>query len=181
MIKLRVRKCIMPVSALLAFGLASCGVSTADQCNNFSEVVQQGEEFQAEFEAEMQAFGDSFAGTGELEGLRTMATTYRDAVTKVVTKIEVMSDDLAALELPDESLDGYRNRYTEITTQFGQELTKTSEAMGLIESVETEEALLPAVTEFQEKAIDAFTNLETLSAEGDELTTEINEYCIEAG
>jgi hypothetical protein len=180
MLKTRARRYVLAAGALLTLGLSSCGVSTVTQCNNFSEVVKQGEEFQAEFEAEMESFGENFQGANELEGLKTMATGYREAVGRVVTKIDAMGTDLEALELPDEELAAFRDRYTEVTGQFSQELQNTSEAMGLIENVESEDALIPAVTQFQEQAVGAFQNLETLSTQGDELTTEINTYCTEA-
>lgn len=180
MLKTRAHRYMLSAGALLTLGLSSCGVSTVTQCNNFSEVVKQGEEFQAEFEAEMQSFGENFAGTNELEGLKNMASGYRDAVGKVVVKIDAMSTDLEALELPDEDLAAFRDRYTEVTTQFSTELQNTSEAMGLIQNVESEEELISAVTEFQTKAVDSFQNLETLSTQGDDLTTEINQYCTEA-
>lgn len=180
MLKTRAHRYILSVGALLTLGLSSCGVSTVTQCNNFSEVVKQGEEFQAEFQAEMESFGENFAGANELEGLKNMATGYRDAVSKVVVKIDAMGTDLTALELPDEDLAAFRDRYTDVTSQFSKELQNTSEAMGLIQNVESEEDLIPAVTEFQNKAVDSFKNLETLSTQGDELTAEINQYCTEA-
>lgn len=180
MLKTRAHRYILAAGTLLTLGLSSCGASTVTQCNNFSEVVKQGEEFQAEFEAEMESFGQNFAGSEELEGLKNMATGYRDAVGRVVVKIDAMGTDLEALKLPDETLAAFRDRYTDVTTQFSQELQNTSEAMGLIQNVESEEALIPAVTEFQNQAVGSFTNLEQLSTQGDELTTEINQYCTEA-
>ena len=98
----------------------------------------------------------------------------------VVEKINGMTTDLDAVELADESLMGFRDQYAEVTAKLAQELGNTSEAMAILQSVETEEDLLPAATEFQEKAFEAFSNIETLSTEEDEITTGINDYCTAA-
>ncbi|OKH19593.1 hypothetical protein [[Limnothrix rosea] IAM M-220] len=182
MLKLRPRHAALSMGAVLTLGLSSCGVSTVQQCNDLSEVMNQGEEFQAEFEAEMEEFGNQFANSADIESIKTMAGSYMDVVGRVVTKIEGMSTDLKAVNLPDETLAGYRDQYAEVTTQFGQELAKTSEAMASLKNVETEDDLIPAATEFQSKAVDAFTKLDALSTQGDEVTAQIQGYCeAEAG
>ena len=182
MLKLRGRHAILSMGAVLTLGLSSCGVSTVQQCNDLAEVLNQSEEFESEFEAEMEAFGSQFANSGDIESIKTMAGSYMDVVGRVVTKINEMTTSLEAVNLPDETLAGYRDQYAEVTSQFAQELATTSEAMSSLKDVETEADLLPAATAFQEKAVGAFTNLESLSTQGDELTTQINDYCeAEAG
>ncbi|AFY38439.1 hypothetical protein Lepto7376_2144 [[Leptolyngbya] sp. PCC 7376] len=182
MLKLRGRHAILSMGAVLTLGLSSCGVSTVQQCNDLAEVMNQSEEFESEFEAEMEAFGSQFANSADIESIKTMAGSYMDVVGRVVVKIEEMTTNLQAVNLPDETLAGYRDQYAEVTTKFGQELAKTSEAMASLKDVETEADLIPAATAFQEKAVDAFTNLDSLSTEGDQLTSQIKEFCeAEAG
>ena len=182
MLKLRAHRAVIAMG-MLTIGLSSCGVSTVQQCNSLAEVMNQGEEFKSEFETEMDAFGAQFEGTGnDIASINEMATSYVDVVGRVVTKIEEMATDLTALELPDETLAGYRDQYAEVTSNFGQELTKTSEAMATLQNVSNEEELMTAALEFQEKAVGAFTNLTTLSDEGDAITSQIQGYCeAEAG
>ena len=182
MLKLRAHRAAIAMG-MLTIGLSSCGVSTVQQCNNLAEVMNQGEEFKSEFESEMDAFGAQFQNSGgDIESINAMASSYVDVVGRVVTKIEEMATDLTALDLPDETLAGYRDQYAEVTSNFGKELTNTSEAMASLQNVSSEAELMTAAIEFQEKAVGAFTNLTTLSEEGDTLTTQIQDYCeAEAG
>ena len=177
MLKLRPRQSLFAMGALLALGLSSCGVSTVQQCNNFIEVINQGEEFQTEFEAEMEEFGSTFGSSTEIDGIKEMATSYIDVVGRVVEKINGMTSDLESLDLPDETLAGFRDRYAEVTAKLAQELANTSDAMAILQGVESEADLIPAAGEFQEKAFEAFTNIDTLSGDEDEITTGINDYC----
>lgn len=177
MFKLRAHRAAIAMG-MLTIGLSSCGVSTVQQCNSLAEVMNQGEEFKSEFEAEMDAFGAQFQGSGnDIDSINAMATSYIDVVGRVVEKIDEMAADLTALELPDETLAGYRDEYATVTTNFGQALTTTSEAMATLQGVSSETELMTAALEFQEKAVDAFDNLSTLSAEGDTITNNIQSYC----
>ena len=183
MFKLRAPRAVIAMGMLTTIGLSSCGVSTVQQCNNLAEVMNQGEEFKSEFEAEMDAFGAQFQNSeNDIASINAMATSYVDVVGRVVVKIEEMATDLTALELQDETLAGYRDQYATVTSNFAQELTKTSKAMSLLQNVSTDEELMTAALSFQEEAVDAFTNLTTLSEEGDDITGQIQGYCeAEAG
>jgi hypothetical protein len=161
----------------LSLSLTGCGISKVEQCNSFSEVINQGETFQTEFQTEMDEFGKKFGNTKDLAGMKEMANGYNDVVGRIVTKIDGMTGDLEALELPDETLSGQRDSYTKVTSGLSQALIKTTEAMSLFLDVKAEKDLMPVMVKFQEQATEAFKSIDSLSEQETKLTTEINAYC----
>jgi hypothetical protein len=109
--------------------------------------------------------------------MKEMANGYNEVVGRIVAKIDGMTGDLEALELPDETLSGQRESYTKVTSGLSQSLTKTTEAMSLFLDVKTEKDLMPVMVKFQEQATEAFKNIDSLAAQETKLTTEINAYC----
>lgn len=175
--KLHTHGLMMTMGTCLVLGLTGCEPSKVEQCNSFSEVVNQGEAFQSEFKTEMDEFGKKFGQKQGLDGMKEMATGYNEVVGRIVGKVDGMTTDLKALELPDETLAGQRDRYVEVTSGLSTALTKTTEAMSLFLDVKKEADLLPATTKFQEQAMEAFKGIDDLSAKETQLTTEINDYC----
>lgn len=167
---------LFSLAALLTLGLSGCGVPIVTQCNNFTAVINEAEKA---IDEDMSSFQEEFPDTGKLSDLKDFASKYIDAVGKITARLDTIGGDLQALELPDETLAGYRDRYVELLPKTSQAMTQTSDAMGLLLKAEKETDLLPIMGEFQEKAMGAFGDLDKLSAEGSTLTDEINGYCSE--
>ena len=160
-----------------ALTLVSCGPSTVAQCNAFADVINQAQVFKDEFETEIDSFTQQAQGAESLEDIQTAATQYIGAVDQVVGSIDGMVTNLNELDLADEQLIEYRDGYAEIISGSAQELTVAGEAMQLVADAESETDLSNVLSEFQGKANDAFTNLQTLSQDESALVNDINTYC----
>ena len=172
---MRFSRSFLPVLAALA--LTSCGPSTVAQCNAFADVINQAQEFKDEFETEIDSFTQQAQGAESLGDIQTAAGQYIEAVDKVVGSIDGMVTSLNELELTDTELSSYRDGYADIIAGSAQELRIAGEAMQLVAGAKSETDLSNVLTEFQGKANDAFTNLQTLSQDEATLVTDINTYC----
>jgi hypothetical protein len=168
---------LIPVSLVLVLGLASCSASKVAQCNGFAEVINEAQGFKDEFEAEIDSFTQQASGAQSLEDIQTAAGQYIGAVEKVVGNIDGMVTSLNGLELPDEQLASYRDEYASIIASSGEELQVASEAMQLVADAKSEADLGNVLEEFQGKANQAFTNLQSLSVDESTLVNNINTYC----
>ncbi len=173
---MRLSRSILPVG-LAALTLASCGSSTVAQCNEFADVINQAQVFKDEFETEINSFTQQAQGAESLDDIQTAATQYISAVDKVVGSIDGMVTSLNGLELADAQLSEYRDGYAEIISGSAQELNVAGEAMQLVANAESETDLSNVLEEFQGKANDAFTKLQTLSQDEATLVNDINTYC----
>ncbi|MEO0828631.1 MAG: hypothetical protein AAFY67_23855 [Cyanobacteria bacterium J06642_9] len=172
----------MRLSRSILFGVAaltltSCGPSTVAQCNAFADVINQAQVFKDEFEAEIDSFTQQAQGAESLTDIQTAASQYIGAVDKVVGNIDGMVTGLNGLELADEQLSQYRDGYADIITGSATELQVAGEAMQLVADAQSEADLSNVLEEFQSKANNAFTNLQTLSEDEATLVTDINGYC----
>ena len=173
---MRLSRSILPVG-LAALTLASCGPSKVAQCNAFADVINQAQVFKDEFETEIDSFTQQAQGAESLGDIQTAATQYISAVEKVVVSIDGMVTSLSDLELADEQLSQYRDGYAEIISGSATELNVAGEAMQLVANAESETDLSTVLEEFQGKANNAFTNLQTLSQNEATLVNDINTYC----
>ncbi|MEO0348896.1 MAG: hypothetical protein AAF282_02465 [Cyanobacteria bacterium P01_A01_bin.15] len=173
---MRLSRSILPVG-LAALTLVSCGPSTVAQCNAFADVINQAQVFKDEFETEIDSFTQQAQGADSLGDIQTAASQYIGAVDQVVGSIDGMVTSLNELDLADEQLIEYRDGYAEIISGSAQELTVAGEAMQLVADAESETDLSNVLSEFQGKANDAFTNLQTLSQDESALVNDINAYC----
>jgi hypothetical protein len=173
---MRFSRSILPVG-LVALALTGCGPSTVAQCNAFADVINQAQEFKDDFETEIDSFTQQAQGADSLGDIQTAAGQYIEAVDKVVGSIDGMVTSLNELELTDTELSNYRDGYADIIAGSAQELRIAGEAMQLVAGAKSETDLSNVLTEFQGKANDAFTNLQTLSQNEATLVTDINTYC----
>ena len=172
---MRLSRSILPV--LAALSLASCGPSTVAQCNSFADVINQAQEFKNEFETEIDSFTQQAQGAESLGDIQNAASQYIEAVDKVVGSIDGMVVSLNELDLSDEELSNYRSGYADIIAGSAQELKVAGEAMELVANAESETDLSNVLEEFQGKANNAFTKLQTLSQDEATLVSNINTYC----
>lgn len=162
---------------LIALLLSSCGPSKVAQCNEFADVINQAQGFKSEFESEIDSFTQQAQAAENLEDFQAAANQYIEAVDKVVDNIDGMVNSLEGLNLADEELADYRDRYGEIISSSSEELAVAGEAMQLVANAKSETDLGQVFEEFQSKADNAFTNLQTLSQQESALVGDINTYC----
>ncbi len=171
------QKFLIPVGIVITAALSGCGVSKVEQCNNLVAVINQGEEFKAEFEEQMTSFTDSTSDIAGIEALKTVANAYLTASDSMLINIQEMTTELNELELEDQTLDNYRNDYSGILSKFSQALVNTNEAMQLLSVVDSQQELVNIIGEFQTKSQSAFEDLNNLSTQENALTANINSYC----
>ena len=140
-------------------------------------MINEAQGFKDEFEAEINSFTQQASGAQNLEDIQTAAGQYIGAVENVVQNIDGMVSSLNELELPDEQLAAYRDSYSTIISGSGQELQVASEAMQLVADAQSTADLNNILKEFEGKAKDAFTKLQSLSEDEATLVTDINTYC----
>ncbi|MGF1514207.1 MAG: hypothetical protein ACFB5Z_11005 [Elainellaceae cyanobacterium] len=135
---------LIGIAAVLA-GLAGCSSGKLDQCNQLIEVANQ--------------------AVTEVEAV-TSDSAPRDTDTAAFVSIteaaQQAATQLESIDLTDEQLQGYRQRFIKLYVATG----------------DATEALVTAVEEQDPiGAEDAYTDLETATSQEQPLVEEINQYC----
>lgn len=142
-----------PVAIAVAIALVGCESKVA-QCNKLIEVVNQG-----------QTISQNIQGT--------------DAATmeKLSTDLQGLSEQIQAVELEDETLVGFRDRFVKIYQDLGGAAQKVGGALASLNDIKPNE-------EGVEKAKQLQTDVEEASKVGDQaakdedtLVKEVNNYC----
>lgn len=164
---------IIPISilGLLATGLlASCSPSRVAQCNEFVEVVNQEKALSDAFFESQQAFDASGQDETALVNLATAAETYGNEVGTII-------DEVAALDLQDETVIDFQNRYVESQTQLQEGILETANAM---EQIGTGEITTPEQFESLEQQMnDSGAKVTEAEQEIEAIRTEYTAYCVE--
>lgn len=164
-------------SVTIALLLASCGESTVSQCNRFAVVVNKAQGFMPEFERNIQTFSAEAAQVKSLSDIKGAANQYVAAVNDVVTDLEGLTVELESLELSDEGLITYRDRYIEMVQGFGEALDQASAAMEIVQDVQAEADLPGKIEESQQQTVQAVQRIQELSVQESSIISEVNSYC----
>lgn len=164
------------LSGFLLLALASCG-GRVSQCNQFADVINQSQSFKTEFESKIESSMTQASGAQNLKDLQAAAGEYTAAVNQVTGEIDGMVQSLEGLNISDEQLDEYRDRYTTTIRDSKEALTTASSAMQLVTEAKSEDEFRKIFDSFQTRANGAFSNLQSLSAQEAELIGQINTYC----
>lgn len=177
MLMRRPRPWVASATAAIALFIAGCGESKVAQCNRLAEVVNQTQTFMQDFEDEINDFTANAANVESLDDIKAAANQYITAVDRVVTSLDGLVVDLEGTELGDEELVGYRNRYIEVVQGFSSALSQASQAMGIVEEVETEDELPGKIEESQQETMQAVGSIQSLSVEESSIISDVNAYC----
>jgi predicted nucleic acid-binding Zn-ribbon protein len=154
----------------------SCG-GRVSQCNQFADVINQSQGFKAEFESKIEGSMTQASGARNLQDLQAAAGEYTAAVDQVTGDIGGMVESLEGLNISDEQLDEYRDRYTTTIRDSQAALTAASSAMQLVTKAKNEDEFRKIFDSFQTRANGAFSDLQALSAQEAELIGQVNAYC----
>ncbi|MEO0337265.1 MAG: hypothetical protein AAF202_12785 [Pseudomonadota bacterium] len=148
----------------------ACGPSKVAQCNQFVEVVNKEKALSDAFFESQEAFDASGQDESALVNLATAAKTYGDEVGAIV-------EEVAALDLQDETVIDFQNRYVDSQTQLQEGIIETANAMeqigtGQITTSEQFEALEQQMNESGTKVTEAEQEIEAIR-------TEYTAYCVE--
>ncbi len=167
----------IPISAAIALMVASCGESTVSQCNRLAEVVNKAQGFMPAFESDIQAFSTNAAQVKSLEDIKAAADQYVTAVDSVVTNLDSLVAELQGVELSDEQLVAYRDRYIEMVEGFSSALNQAGDAMNIVQDVEEESELQAKIEESQQQTVQAVQLIQDLSVKEAAIINEVNTYC----
>jgi|GEM_PF-6106920 len=194
---LRSSKSLFSGSAVLLLLVAGCSPSKVAQCNDFVEVSNelgvQGETFGTELEAELQEklSGQSSNGSPpDFVAIATDLNTAADTIeTKASTFLEESTTKLSAVELQDETLQGYQTSYVDLINTMGTRIDTMAEAVRGMADVFAEidpssltsnaqvEQLQASLEEAEANINATVAELDLSETEEDALIAEINTYC----
>ena len=194
---LRSSKSLVSGSAVLLLLVTGCSPSKVAQCNDFIEVSNelgvQGETFGTELEAELQEklSGQSSAGgPPDFGAIATDLNTAADTIeTKASTFLEESTTKLSAVELQDETLQGYQTSYVDLINTMGTRIDAMAEAVrgmaDIFEEIDPSsltsnaqvEQLQASLGAAEENVNATVAELDSSEIEEDALIAEINAYC----
>ncbi|NER79354.1 MAG: hypothetical protein F6K42_07175 [Leptolyngbya sp. SIO1D8] len=177
MLTFRRRSRVVTTWAVIAVLVASCGESKVSQCNRLAEVVNKAQGFMPEFENDIQTFSTNAAQVRSLEDIKAAADQYVDAVNNVVGNLEALSVELNEVQLSDEGLVAYRDRYIDMVEGFSSALKQASDAMSIVQDVEAEADLPAKIEESQQQTVQAVQLIQDLSVQESTIISEVNTYC----
>lgn len=151
--------------------------SLAEECNQLVDVVDQSKAAVAEFDAEVGRFAQNASQAETLDDIKQVAQQYVDAVDGVIGALEGMASTLDSLEIADEQLTSYRDRYETVVSGLGEALTLLSTAMTGLAEVESVEELPQQLETLQSETAVSVEQVQELSMEEATLVTELNAHC----
>lgn len=164
------------LSSLLLLGLTSCD-SGMSQCGQLINTIREGQSFGAEYEQSVETALAQFSSAQNLTDIKAAASDYTAAVQKASDQSSALAQELGALELEDEQLTEYQQRYTTVTNQWSTALSTAKDAMQVLADVESEDAFRAEFGRFQAKTESAYSAIQAISAEEAQLVEGINAYC----
>lgn len=177
MVTVRRRLGVVSASAAIALLAVGCGESKVSQCNRLAEIINQAQGFMPAFESNIQQFSANAAQVKSLDDIKTAADQYVVAVDGVVTDLDTLAGELEGTQLSDEQLISYRDRYIQMVQGFSAALAQASDAMGIVQEVETEADLPAKIEESQQATVQAVQQIQELSVEESTIINEVNTYC----
>lgn len=145
---------ILPLSVLIALVIAGCGQSKTSQCQKLIRVINK---------------GSTLASTLEVD--RSTSTV------QLVNVLNVITQELKEVEVADETIIGFQNRFISIYEQFNQAFKDTTPVVNLISNVQPTPDGLQKVKEAKTKVDGAIAKIKQATKDADALAIEINNYC----
>ncbi|MGF1522926.1 MAG: hypothetical protein ACFBSF_11480 [Leptolyngbyaceae cyanobacterium] len=160
---------ILISGGLVAVLIASCGPSKVAQCNSFVEVVNKEQALSDEFFAAQQELG----GAQDEDSILSLATAAKDYSQQVGGIVE----EVAALDLEDETVVDLQQRYVEQQTQLQEGIVETANAMeqigsGQVTTPEQLQAIEQQMNAATTKVTEAEQQIETIQ-------TDYTAYCVD--
>ncbi|MDB9525611.1 hypothetical protein PN498_06400 [Oscillatoria sp. CS-180] len=169
---------IVGVGVMLAS--ASPVMSSTDkvsQCNALAGVVNQAQAFMPVFESSLQTFIDDAEQVETLDDIKMAASDYVTAVDELVINLDTLAIELETVQLEDSQLIDYRSQYITLMEGLSGTLSDASDAMRIMQDVESEVDLPVKIEESQQLTNDAIQRMQDLSNQEATLISETNAYC----
>ncbi|MEL6160715.1 MAG: hypothetical protein AAFQ40_01335 [Cyanobacteria bacterium J06623_5] len=120
---------------------------------------------------------EQISSAQNLAETKSAAGQYVAAVESASASTSQLLQALGNLNLADEQLVEYRNRYSAVITQWTTALTSAKEAMQLLATADTENAFRDDFDQFQKQTNSAYSTIQATDAEESSLIEGINAYC----
>lgn len=147
------------------------------ECQSLSQLVNRTQDFIPAFEESIQTFSSNATQVKDLDDIKAAASQYVSAVDEVVVGIDQLTADLKSAQIQNEQLTSYRDRYAATTKGFSEALVTARDAMSILQSVQTEDALSEKIEESQQQTGQAVQRIQNLSAEESNIVDEANNFC----
>lgn len=174
MVVTRIRSTRRPVPVLISGGLvavliASCGPSKVAQCNAFVEAVNKEQALSDQFFEAQQQLGEA-QDEASILGLATAAKEYSEQVNGIIQEV-------AALELEDETVIDFQQRYVEQQTQLQDGILTTANAM---EQIGNGQITTPEqIQTIEQQMNDATTKVTEAEQQIETIRTDYTTYCVD--
>ncbi|MBE9064610.1 hypothetical protein [cf. Phormidesmis sp. LEGE 11477] len=172
----RSRQKVLTCLSFILIALSSCG-GRASQCNQLISAINRAESFVGDYEQSINQSLTQISGAQGLEDIKTAANSYIEAVSEASNQTSTLAQDITDLNLADDQLSGYRDRYANVLTQSADALTAAQSAMQPIADAETEADFSASFNTFQTQTSTAYEQLQTADSSGSTLIENINTYC----
>ncbi len=145
MLSMLKKTAILSVAAAIALLFTSCGESKVVQCNKVIKVANQA------------------TVLGQQLGKNSQSAKSPKGLTELATKIDQIATEMKALEIKDEKLQGFQDRFLKLYQDSSKNLNQTATAI--------DKKNIPAVNQF-------LASLKKSSSEEKAIIKEINGYCV---
>lgn len=138
----------------IAIALTGCGESKVAQCNKLIEVVNKG-----------RTISQSVEGTDA------------ETMKKLSSDLATLSQEIQAVEVADESLQGFQSRFVKIYQDLGQASASVATALEQLGTIEPNQQGLEAAQKLQADVENASKLGDQAAKDEEALVTEVNTYC----
>lgn len=170
------QKGLICFSSVILLALSSCS-GRASQCNQLISAINRSESFVSDYEQSIDQSLTQISGAQSLKDIKAAANSYIGAVSKASDQTSTLAQDITDLELADDQLSGYRNRYANVLTQSTEALTTAQSAMQLIADAKTEADFSASFNTFEQQTSTAYEALQSADNSGSTIVENINSYC----
>ncbi|NJM98524.1 MAG: hypothetical protein HC800_16385 [Phormidesmis sp. RL_2_1] len=170
-----------PILLLLPFllSLIACTPQPASQCRQFANITQQSKSIRESFDSDIADAQVKISAAQDLATLQTAAQDYTAAFERVITQLDTMSQAFEQINIADEQLDDYRDRYISFIANTKTALTEGSAAMQLVIDAKTEADFSAIFATFTSQSNAAYSNIQKLDQQEDDILNQFNAYCTE--
>lgn len=142
------------VLLVFAFAIAACGESRVSQCNRLIEVIDDGHALMRDFDQQTP---------------RSTAQLSR--------KLDALVEEVKAVELSDQQLQTYRDRFAQIYSDLSDSFSTTSTALASAQEAGSNKSGLQQVQQARNQVEQASQQAEKAAKQADAIAAEINAYC----
>jgi ferritin-like metal-binding protein YciE len=152
----------------------------SEECESLRGLVSRSQSFMQSFESEIELFSQKAAQVKNLDDIRLAASQYIVAIENLAIELDQLSNRLKANSITDETLNQFRNDYTDVIQGFSQAIQRAGKAMKSVASVKSEAELPKKIEQSQQQTMSAIAPIDKYDDEEYRLILNMNIYCKDA-